>query len=220
MDKDSAKKALSPSAMRRKREKEHRLSTILKAAEVLFVEKGYHQTGINEIADMAEVSVGTIYFYFKNKEGLLIGLTENIAYELRKTVGREFQKADGTIEGFKRAGMAFFKDFCLPHPQKVAILFREAAGQSEEVEKIRKSAFFKMTSDVENALLKIADKMGTRFRSDISAEVMAVSIVGIYERVAYHYLLWGDSKVDIMDVGENAVNFLIGGVNNLFSNQT
>lgn len=206
----------SPSALRRQREKEHRLRTILNAAETLFVEKGYHQTGITEIANMAEVSVGTLYFYFKNKESLLIGLTDNIAYELRKIVGLAFQQADGTLDGFKKAGMAFFKDFCLPYPQKVAILFRESVGQSEEVEKRRKNMFFKLTLDVQNALLKVTEKMGKRFQGEISAEVMAVSIVGIYERVSYHYLLWRDENINIMDVGENAVNFLIGGVNALF----
>lgn len=75
-----------------------------------------------------------------------------------------------------------------------------------------------MISDMEKVLQKIADKMGMHFQSAISAEVMAVAITGIYERVAYNYLFWGDQGLDIMDVGENAVNFLIGGVNNLFSN--
>ncbi|MBW2637706.1 MAG: helix-turn-helix transcriptional regulator, partial [Deltaproteobacteria bacterium] len=63
---------LSRSALRRLREKEQRFKTILSAAETLFARKGYNQTSIEEIADLAEVSTGSVYFYFKNKEDLLI----------------------------------------------------------------------------------------------------------------------------------------------------
>ncbi len=52
----------SRSALRRLREKEQKYNTILKAAETLFAQKGYHQTSIEEIADLAEVSTGAVYF--------------------------------------------------------------------------------------------------------------------------------------------------------------
>ncbi len=93
---------------------------------------------MDDIADLSEVSVGTLYFYFKNKEDLLIQLMEDIGGYLRKMVGREFRRADSSIEGFKTAGLSFFKDFCLLHPEKVAILFRETEGKGPEVEKRRK----------------------------------------------------------------------------------
>ena len=79
-------------SMRRLREKENRCNTILKAAETLFARKGYHQTSIEEIADLAEVSTGSVYFYFKNKEELLIKLMQEIGHDLRKSMGEEFQK--------------------------------------------------------------------------------------------------------------------------------
>ncbi|MBS3732771.1 MAG: hypothetical protein KGY42_07665, partial [Desulfobacterales bacterium] len=50
----------------------------------------------------------------------------------------------------------------------------------------------------------------------ISAEVIAVSIMGIYERVAYQYLLWQNKTEDLKDIGRDAVAFIVGGVNNLF----
>lgn len=201
-----------PSTARRKREKAHRERTILDAALRLFVEKGFHQTSANEIAAAAEVSVGTVYFYFKNKESLLIRLTEEISYELRKLVGSEFSRADGSLDGFSRAGMAFFKDFCVPHPEKVTLLFREAVGHSEEVEKARKKGFTQLTEDVRKAILRMAENMKRPLTTPESAEVLAVSIVGIYERVAYNYLFWNDDGTDIIKVGNDAVTFLVAGV--------
>lgn len=49
---------------------------ILKASRRLFKEKGYEGTMIEEVADKAEVSKGTLYNYFPNKESLLVGTAE------------------------------------------------------------------------------------------------------------------------------------------------
>ncbi|MBU1697778.1 MAG: TetR/AcrR family transcriptional regulator, partial [Proteobacteria bacterium] len=69
----SKKNGSTRSALRRQREKELRRSTILTAAEKLFAQKGYRKTRIEDIADIAEISVGSVYGHFKNKEDLLIG---------------------------------------------------------------------------------------------------------------------------------------------------
>ncbi|SCY54276.1 TetR/AcrR family transcriptional regulator [Desulfoluna spongiiphila] len=201
-----------PSTVRRKREKAHRERTILDAALRLFVAKGFHRTSASEIANAAEVSVGTVYFYFKNKEALLIRLTEEISYELRKLVGSEFSLSDGTLDGFKGAGLSFFKDFCIPHPEKVTLLFREAVGHSQAVEKARKKGFTQLTEDVRKAILFMAENMDRPLTNPESADVLAVSIVGIYERVAYNYLFWKEGETDILKVGEDAVAFLVAGV--------
>ena len=49
---------------------------IIRAAENIFAEKGYSQATISEIARIANVSEGTIYEYFKNKEDLLFSIPE------------------------------------------------------------------------------------------------------------------------------------------------
>ena len=43
---------------------------ILKAAEKVFSEKGFHDAKISKIAEIAGVSVGTIYRFYKSKEEL------------------------------------------------------------------------------------------------------------------------------------------------------
>jgi len=47
---------------------------ILKGALQIFAKKGYIDSTISEIARLAEVSEGTIYEYFKNKEDLLLSI--------------------------------------------------------------------------------------------------------------------------------------------------
>jgi len=61
---------------RRQREKQARRNQILDAARALLFEKGLHATSINQIAKQAELGVGTIYFYYKNKEEIFADLQE------------------------------------------------------------------------------------------------------------------------------------------------
>ncbi|MBI9087117.1 MAG: TetR/AcrR family transcriptional regulator [Desulfobacterales bacterium] len=210
-------KTKSRSAMRRQREKEMRYRTILEAAESLFARQGYQQTSIEQVADSAEVSVGTVYFYFKKKEEILINLMEDIGFQLRKLLGTEFRRAEASPEGLKNAGLAFFNSFCLNFPEKVSIFYRESVGQSVEVERQRKKLHMQITADIEGALIRIREGQKIRYHDDdLSPELMAVCIVGIYERVACHYLLWKDSpKSDIMKLAQGAVSFTLGGVDSL-----
>lgn len=208
---------MSRSALRRQREREHRYQSILKSAETLFASEGYHKASMENIADMSEMSVGALYFYFKNKEALLIELIDEIGQLVRKTLGAEFKKHGSTLEGFKRAGYAFFEDFCINNPEKVAILLRESVGNGPEVERCRKEISDKLTGDVKEALLSVCENQGIRFKSKFAAEVITVSILGIYERVAYHYMFWHDMSDDLKPIGRDAVEFILGGIENLFT---
>ncbi len=202
------------SALRRQREREQRLQTILAAAGRLFAREGYHRTGMERIADEAEVSVGTVYFYCKNKEDLLVKLLDQTGYELRNLLGEAFRNADGTLEGIRRAGMVFFEDFCPRHPDQIALIFRESVGQGETVEAHRKKIFDKLIDDLMTALKSIGDNLGP-FESTMAEEVMAASILGMFERLAYQYLIWQDRHADLDAVGRDAVAFIVGGIQNL-----
>jgi AcrR family transcriptional regulator len=215
--KNDENKKLSKPALRRQREREQRYQTILRSAETLFAKEGYHKTSMEKIADTAEVSVGAVYFYFKNKEDLLVQLLDEIGFKLRTLLGTEFKKTGLSLNGFKRAGDIFFEEFCVKYPEKLAIIFRESVGQSAVVEERRREIFDKLTGDVLGALQSVSANLGHSFKTEFSAEVIAVSIMGIYERVAYKYLFWPDGSKCIKVIGRDAVDFIIGGINNLFN---
>jgi len=63
---------------RKEREKERRRQQIIVAAKRVFSEKGYTRTTIEDIAHEAELSPGTLYLYFKNKEELFASLSLRI----------------------------------------------------------------------------------------------------------------------------------------------
>jgi Transcriptional regulator len=59
---------------RREREKEERRQSILQAAREVFLEKGFFRATMDDVAERAEVSKGTLYLYFESKETLLAHL--------------------------------------------------------------------------------------------------------------------------------------------------
>ncbi|HCY88025.1 MAG TPA: TetR/AcrR family transcriptional regulator [Desulfobacteraceae bacterium] len=73
---------------RKQREKERRRQEILAAARDVFSAKGFNSATMEEIASKAELSPGTLYLYFKNKEELHTSLSINILARL----GAEIEK--------------------------------------------------------------------------------------------------------------------------------
>lgn len=61
-------------ATRKQREKEEMRHLILEAAKKIFLEKGYDQASIRNIAEAIEYSPGTIYLYFKEKDEIFHAL--------------------------------------------------------------------------------------------------------------------------------------------------
>ena len=203
---------LSKSALRRMREKEQRRRDFLKAAETLFAEKGYHQTSIEEIADLAEASTGAVYFYFKSKDDLLIQLMSDIGYFLREWLGREFKKNQPDLDGFSNIARAFTSDFCRSYPEKITIFFRESVGQSSLVEAKRKRVSEKLTSDIKEVLLQISRRINREFITNDAPDAAAVCVVGIFERVSSLFVLWRDNPEKVHMLVEETAAFIRGGV--------
>lgn len=59
---------------RKEREKKQRKEQILEGARRLFQERGFLNVTMSDIAETAELSIGTLYLYFKNKEDIYAGL--------------------------------------------------------------------------------------------------------------------------------------------------
>jgi TetR/AcrR family transcriptional regulator len=49
-------------------------SQLLDAAEEIFGRKGFHESTLKEVAELAEFSVGSVYSFFENKEDLYISV--------------------------------------------------------------------------------------------------------------------------------------------------
>lgn len=59
---------------------------ILEAAIKVFSERGYHDTRVDDIAEVSQTSKGSIYFYFKSKQEIFLGLIQIFIDLLEKRV--------------------------------------------------------------------------------------------------------------------------------------
>ncbi len=72
---------------RRKREKDNRKNTILKAARKLFFDKGFKQVTVESIARNAELSKGSVYLYFRAKEEIYTHILLSDIDRFHKAIG-------------------------------------------------------------------------------------------------------------------------------------
>lgn len=102
----------SPSTPRKIPRQERSIRTverILDAATRIFHEQGYAGTTTNDIADRAELSIGSLYQYFPNKDAILVTLTrrhiESTTAGLTELLGR--MPSDPGLEYVLRAVVDF-----------------------------------------------------------------------------------------------------------------
>ncbi len=69
-----AQRQLQPRKQPRQRRSEHTRRRILDAAAHVFAEHGYAAGTTNRIAERAEMSIGSVYQYFPNKDAILVEL--------------------------------------------------------------------------------------------------------------------------------------------------
>lgn len=88
---------------------------ILQAALVLFTEKGYFNTSVQDISRASEVSVGSIYHHLGDKEGVARALFQSLTGRM-ETVIRQISSDHGSVHDRARALIRFLFDLTEAEP--------------------------------------------------------------------------------------------------------
>lgn len=110
---------------RREREKLTRRKEILDAARQVFAVKGYGDTTLDDVAELAEFGKGTLYNYFTNKEALfatVLGDSFNQILEYTTQIFRTDGTLEQKIEQFVRRTLEYF----FSDPESFHLMTREA----------------------------------------------------------------------------------------------
>lgn len=97
------------SAERKQREKETRRKQIMSAAEVIFLKKGFNNATMDEVADACELSKGTLYLYFKNKEELVFQIIIGLAQDYVDLVETNLAKCKTCEERLTSIGESYLE---------------------------------------------------------------------------------------------------------------
>jgi AcrR family transcriptional regulator len=126
---------------------------LLESAKVLFSQRGYYATSVEDIVESAGFSKGTFYFYFKSKEELFKSLVEemhlNIVKRLENFLERDLPLEDALVEYAK----VFLEDIYQNRHIAQIFLF-QLVGTNEEFRKL----YYTKVSHLREMLTKMVDK--------------------------------------------------------------
>src|SRR3954462_4906960 len=98
---------------RRLRQQDISRGQLLDAAEEVFGRKGFHETTLKEVAELAEFSVGSVYSFFENKDDLFRQMFVRRGNEfmalLREVVADEAGSATEQLHGMTDLEVGYFR---------------------------------------------------------------------------------------------------------------
>ena len=108
-------------AERKQKEKQEMSKLILDAARKNFLEKGYEHTSMRNIASEINYSVGSLYFYFKDKSEIFHELHEE-GFHLLMSKLKVLAKVADPFERLKAIGLIFI-EFAQEHRDYYNLMF-------------------------------------------------------------------------------------------------
>lgn len=147
---------------------------VLKAAVEIFAKKGYPSATIREIAARAGVSIGTIYFYYKNKAGIL----KEIFKRMDHMPIEAFIESKGNIPETKA-----FEEICrralefVARDFKLMMLFFNEASRSAKLSDFFYSEFSTSIADLSKLFDKYAEKGVFRGRNQKDSALFFITSV-------------------------------------------
>ena len=148
---------------------------ILKAAEYVFAHNGFQNTKMTTIAERAEISKGTVYFYFKSKENLYMAITYEALSLLNDQlyeIVHQHRNEDG-IEAVV-AILDGYITFSQKHPLYTTVmldymaLIRSSKDEKKVTKALKDSLFFHKLESIHNLPVSLVVKEIKRGQKDKS----------------------------------------------------
>jgi len=191
-------------------EKEERRGDILAAAKKVFARRGYHATTIADIARVAKLSYGSIYWYFDSKDALFHALMESEAQALRDHVTEALMTTpteDAPDAPFRAAVRATF-EFFESDRAVVKLLFRDSFALGDRFEKHLFGIYEGFVGDIEKI---IQDAQSRDLVVAVPPRMAAFAVAALIGQIAHRRLVTDDG-LPASVVADFAVSLLLNGL--------
>lgn len=111
---------------RKEREKELRRASIIDCAMKVFLEKGFVNSTMDEIAECVELSKATLYLYFKNKEEIIIHVMNCVLCKFIEYLEVKMSRVEPAIDKIRMAGEAYLDFYSDYHGQFILLNSQES----------------------------------------------------------------------------------------------
>lgn len=175
-------------------------AAVLKAALELISEQGFHGAPMSQIAQRANIGVGTIYRYFSSKEEMINALYIDIKTRLIRYILRNYSEDLPVQESFKQ----MFRDvvrYCIEHHPELS--FMEQYENSPLITPATRAEASRIAGPVNNLFQRAAAE---NLLKELPLEMYGALIYGAVISLVKLYLS-GKAKLDegSLDAGLNAV---------------
>lgn len=120
-------------AARRERERTARREAILDAAQELIAAEGYHGVRMDAVADAAELSKGTLYLYFENKDALCAAVATRLIDDFIPFIERAINDTTTGLDGVRALLQAYYdRTLDQPHHFRFALAWLSAGERMDD----------------------------------------------------------------------------------------
>ncbi|KHT37771.1 TetR/AcrR family transcriptional regulator [Pectobacterium carotovorum] len=106
---------------RTRAEMEETRATLLATARMVFSERGYADTSMDDLTAQASLTRGALYHHFGDKKGLLAAVVEQIDAEMDERLQAISDTAEDAWEGFRRRCCAYLEMAREPEIQRIVL---------------------------------------------------------------------------------------------------
>jgi AcrR family transcriptional regulator len=160
---------------------------LIDAAETVFGELGFHNAGIVEITQRADVALGTFYLYFPDKRAVFEDLVHALNARLRRDIAARVRDIDDRLEQ-EVVGFETFFEFVRKHRNLYRVIL-----QAETVDEELYRWHYRTLAAGYVRGLRIAQAKG-QVRTDLDPETLAYSLMGMAESLGSRFVLWDGKR--------------------------
>ena len=176
---------------------------LLKAAELEFGEKGFHETGVSGITYRAGVALGTFYTYFESKEEIFKALVAYMSAHTRRWIAERVADAPDRLAA-ERRGLEAYIEFARQH-KGIYRIISEAEFVANDAFREHYTSFAKAYEDN----LKKAGKSEDIREGDY--ETWSWAIMGMAVTLGMRYAEWDDS-IPVSRIAETVADLIANGI--------
>jgi TetR/AcrR family transcriptional regulator, repressor for uid operon len=188
--------------------KENIRNKIIENAITTFSKYGYDKSRMDDIAKTANLSKGTLYLYFKNKEELFNAISERNTNELKNQLSKLFQNTDNDL--ITRI-QNFYEDF---NDQGYRMFFEIIAESSRN--KILKQLLYQERRKIVDIIIDYLNILKEKgyIRKDIEITEIAYGFVSLYDGLKINKLL-GVKEDQNKNTWSRIVKTIFTGINHI-----
>jgi len=196
----------------KERQRLERENLILEVAQAVLMEKGYHETSMDEIAAEVGISKGTLYSHFASKEELIQKLLENKLRSLRD-VAEQIAQRDETAEARLTAMMRFmYLDLYGMYFRLIYSLFNSVEFHALlHAGRIKEPTLFQSIANTVMGLFEEGKEAG-EFDKSIPTRVMLGIFFSMMSPMAYKRLVVVDSVCSPQELVEDIWRVFFRGI--------